>query len=64
LRRRGAPAREVDVFRRHLGTLPADAALPCPFCFVNRRTGVLAAAPAEGGSEFHCGTCGERLPAR
>ena len=63
LRRRGAPAREIEAFRRHLATLQPDAALPCPFCFVNRRKGVLAPPPPRGGGEFRCDTCGERLAA-
>jgi len=65
LRRRGAPEREIQHFRRHALTLPVEAALPCPLCYVNNRNGVLSVIADEAGFErVRCGRCGEHLNVR
>jgi hypothetical protein len=65
LRRRGAPARELEQFRQHWSALPPDTPPPCPFCFVNRRKGSLALTPDKAGFEWaRCGACGEQLIVR
>ena len=65
LRRRGAPDREIQHYRRHALSLAPDTPLPCPLCYVNNRAGALSAIPDDGGFEWVvCGRCGERLGVR
>jgi hypothetical protein len=60
---RGAPARELALYREHWAALPDSAHLPCPFCFVNSRKGHLRPTP-EGTTEWRCNICEERFVRR
>jgi hypothetical protein len=63
LRARGMDAGSIERYARYWASRPFPAQdMPCPFCFVAGKPGILSAVPPDPGRQrFQCRACGSEI---